>query len=41
MMHPLMWHPIAKAAALTGLAAVLSLAASVLVLRKTPLRAIV
>jgi peptidoglycan/LPS O-acetylase OafA/YrhL len=40
-LHPLMWHPIAKAAALTAISAIGSLAASALVLRKSPLRAIV
>jgi glucans biosynthesis protein C len=41
LMHPLMWHPIAKAALLTALAAIGSLAASAFILRKSPLRAIV
>jgi fucose 4-O-acetylase-like acetyltransferase len=41
LLHPLMWHPIAKAALLTVLAAVGSFAASAFVLRKSPLRAIV
>ena len=40
-LHPLMWHPIAKAAALTALSAIGSFAASALVLRKSPLRSIV
>jgi fucose 4-O-acetylase-like acetyltransferase len=40
-LHPLMWHPIAKVAALTALAAAASFAASAFVLRKSPLRAIV
>jgi hypothetical protein len=40
-LHPLIWHPIAKAAALTALAAIVSFAASALILRKSPLRAIV
>ena len=40
-MHPLMWHPLVKAVLLTILAAVFSFAASALVLRKSPLRAIV
>jgi len=41
LLHPLMWHPIAKAALLTALAAIGSLALSALVLRKSPLRVIV
>jgi fucose 4-O-acetylase-like acetyltransferase len=41
LLHQLTWHPIAKAAALTALAAIGSFAASELVLRKSPLRAIV
>jgi len=41
VLHPLMWHPIAKAALLTAVAAVGSFAASAFVLRKSPLRAIV
>ncbi len=41
MLRPLMWHPIAKAALLTLLAVIASFAASALVLRKSPLRAIV
>jgi peptidoglycan/LPS O-acetylase OafA/YrhL len=41
LMHPLMWPPIAKAAVLTVLTAIGSLAVSALVLRKSPLRAIV
>jgi surface polysaccharide O-acyltransferase-like enzyme len=40
-LHPLAWHPVAKAALLTGLAAVGSFAASAFILRKSPLRAIV
>jgi surface polysaccharide O-acyltransferase-like enzyme len=40
-LHPLLWPPIAKAALLTALAAIGSFAASALVLRKSPLRAIV
>jgi fucose 4-O-acetylase-like acetyltransferase len=40
-LHPLMWPPIAKAAVLTALSAIGSFAASALVLRKSPLRAIV
>jgi glucans biosynthesis protein C len=40
-LHPLLWPAIAKAALLTALAAIGSLAASALVLRKSPLRAIV
>jgi len=40
-LHPLLWPPIAKAALLTVLAAIGSFAASALVLRKSPLRAIV
>jgi peptidoglycan/LPS O-acetylase OafA/YrhL len=40
-LHPLLWHPIAKAAILTALAALFSFAASALILRKSPLRAIV
>ena len=40
-LHPLMWHPVAKAALLTALAAIFSFAASAFVLRKSPLRAIV
>jgi glucan biosynthesis protein C len=39
--HPLAWHPIAKAALLTILAAIFSFAASEFILRKSPLRAIV
>ena len=41
LLHPLTWHPVAKAALLTALAAVFSFAASALILRKSPLRAIV
>jgi hypothetical protein len=41
LLHPLMWHPIAKAALLTAFAAVGSFAASAFILRKSPLRAIV
>ena len=40
-LHPLMWPAIAKAALLTVLAAIFSFAASALILRKSPLRAIV
>jgi fucose 4-O-acetylase-like acetyltransferase len=40
-LHPLLWPPIAKAVLLTALAAVASFAASALILRKSPLRAIV
>jgi len=40
-LHPLLWPPIARAALLTALAAIGSFAASALVLRKSPLRAIV
>lgn len=41
LLHPLLWPPIAKAALLTALAAIGSFAASALILRKSPLRAIV
>jgi fucose 4-O-acetylase-like acetyltransferase len=41
LLHPLMWHPLAKAALLTVLAAIGSFAVSAFVLRKSPLRAIV
>ena len=40
-MHPLAWHPVAKAVLLTAFAAIFSLAASALIVRKSPLRAIV
>jgi surface polysaccharide O-acyltransferase-like enzyme len=40
-LHPLSWPPIAKAALLTALAAIGSLAASALILRRSPLRAII
>ena len=40
-LHPLVIHPIAKAALLTAVAAVASFAASALIVRKSPLRAIV
>jgi glucan biosynthesis protein C len=40
-MHPLMWHPAVKAVLLTILAAIFSFAASALIVRKSPLRAIV
>ena len=39
--HPLAWHPVVKAVLLTALAAIFSLAASGLIVRKSPLRAIV
>jgi surface polysaccharide O-acyltransferase-like enzyme len=41
LLHPLMWHPVAKALLLTALAAVGSFTASAFILRKSPLRAIV
>jgi len=40
-LHPLTWPAIAKAALLTILAAIGSFAASALIVRKSPLRAIV
>jgi len=39
--HPLMWHPVVKAVLLTILAAIFSFAVSALIVRKSPLRAIV
>jgi len=41
LLHGLAWHPIAKAALLTVVAAIFSFAASAFILRKSPLRAIV
>ena len=41
LLHPLPAHPIAKAALLTALAAIGSLAASALILRRSPLRSII
>lgn len=40
MLHPLGWHAVAKAALLTLLAALASFAVSALILRKSPLRAV-
>ena len=41
LLHGLAWHPIAKAALLTVVAAIFSFAASAFILRKSPLRAII